>query len=59
MIRHYYHSGHYDTVNQTFSYCIIPYFQEYNKEQFGLLLKEATSNPQCYGRDEKHNTKSF
>ncbi|MDM5205331.1 hypothetical protein [Cytobacillus kochii] len=58
MISHYYHSGHYSTADRTFYFCIRPYFKEFSKDQFELLLNEANSNHQCYaGRDARVNHK--
>ncbi|RST76549.1 hypothetical protein D4T97_005150 [Siminovitchia acidinfaciens] len=60
MISHYYHSGHYNTADYTFGYCISPYFKGFSKEQLELLFKEANSNPQCYaGRYAKGNHKKL
>ena len=49
MISHYYHSDSFDGADICFDNCIRPYYKEFNKTQFELLLKEANSNPQCYG----------
>jgi hypothetical protein len=49
MISHYYHSGHFDTADHTFDLCIRPYYKEFNKQQFEVLLEKANNNPQCYG----------
>lgn len=48
MISHYYHSGHFNTSEHTFVYCILPYFNSFNAEQMKTLLTQANSNPQCY-----------
>lgn len=56
MISHYYHSGSYDSSNAAFNNCILPFYEEFNKEQFETLLKEVNGNPQCYdGRDGSRN----
>ncbi|USK31253.1 hypothetical protein LIT32_26685 (plasmid) [Bacillus sp. CMF21] len=60
MVSHYYHSGQYSTADYIFDHCISPFFKEFNKDQFELLLKEANSNPQCYeGRHAKGNHKQL
>lgn len=48
MISHYYHSGAFSNADHTFEICIKPFYENFNKEQFEILLKEANSNPQCY-----------
>ncbi|MEI4803810.1 hypothetical protein WAZ07_21735 [Bacillus sp. FJAT-51639] len=56
MISHYYHSGGFDAANSTFNRCIEPFYKEFNKDQFEVLLKEINSNPQCYnGRHSSRN----
>lgn len=48
MISHYYHSGSYNGADISFERCIRPFYEEFNKEQFEILLSEANYNPQCY-----------
>ncbi|EEM56593.1 hypothetical protein bthur0007_55630 [Bacillus thuringiensis serovar monterrey BGSC 4AJ1] len=56
MISHYYHSGGFDEADITFNKCIEPFYKDFNKEQFEVLLKEINSNPQCYnGRYSSRN----
>ncbi|PEM15197.1 hypothetical protein CN616_22825 [Bacillus toyonensis] len=49
MISQYYHSGSYVNSDHSFNVCIKPFYEEFNKEQFKILLEEVNSNPQCYG----------
>jgi hypothetical protein len=52
MISHYYHSGSYQAADFMFIRCIEDYFENFSKEQFETLFKEAVYNPQCSGRRE-------
>lgn len=56
MISHYYHSGSFDDATSSFKKCIEPFYKDFNREHFEILLKEANKNDQCYeGRNGDRN----
>lgn len=50
MISYYTHSGHYNSADHAFDYCIEPYYKNFTGDQFKDLLSGANYNAQCFQR---------